>query len=174
MTDPSPHPVTVLDNGALPQRRGGPGRPAGARNKRSLDLARWIAHAFDGMTPGQQAASIALVTAADVEAAPDAAKALGIVDLGLAPLMLALVVKARQLATALRCDPADAWALMARERDTLMRYVHQVQPPAREPAGGAVATVYVVPEGEVHELPAQLGDDDSQDPDFIGLFAGEG
>ena len=162
--------VDTLASGALPQRRGGPGRPAGARNKRSLDLARWIAHAFDGMTPGQAAAAVALVSADDVAAAPEAAKQLGMVDLGLEPVVLALAVKARRLASALRCDTVDAWAIMAKERSDLMRYVHQVQPPARDAGGRAPATVFLVPEGEVRDLP-QLPDDDADELDFLELFA---
>jgi hypothetical protein len=170
MTDPSPQSVAVLENGALPERRGGPGRPAGARNKRSLDLARWIAHAFGGLTPGQQAASIALVTPEDVEDAPEAAKQLGMVDLGLEPVTLALAVKAKRLAKALGCEAFEAWALMSKERDGLMKYVHQVQPPAKAAGAGALATVFVVPEGEVHDVPRLPGDTEDQDPDFIELF----
>jgi hypothetical protein len=156
-------------NGALPQRRGGAGRPAGARNKRSLDLARWIEHAFGGMTPGQQAASIALVSPEDLAAAPDAAREVGLVDLGLEPVTLALAVKARRLAKALGCEPFEAWALMAKERDGLMRYVHQVQPAARDAGGAPPATVYLIPEGEVQEVPTLPGEDE-QDPDFLELF----
>ena len=146
------------------------GRTPGALNRRSLDLARWIAHTFGGLTPGQQAAQVSLVSPEDVESAREDAKQLGVVDLGLEPVTLALAVKARRLASALGCDAIEAWAIMSRERDGLMRYVHQVQPPAREGANAPAATVFLVPEGEVHELPALPGDDE-QDPDFLELFA---
>jgi hypothetical protein len=156
-------------NGALPQRRAGAGRPTGAKNKRSLDLARWIEHAFGGMTPGQQAASIALVSPDDVANARDDARQLGMMDLGLEPVTLALAVKARRLSRALGCEAFEAWALMAKERDSLMKFVHQVQPAARDAAGSPPATVFLVPEGEVHELPSLPGEDE-QDPDFPELF----
>jgi hypothetical protein len=163
--------AAALENRALPERRGaaGRGRPAGVLNRRSLDLARWIAATFGGMTPGQQAASVALVSPEDVDTAAEDARALGMVNLGLEPVTLALAVKARRLAAALHCDAIDAWAIMSRERDGLMRYVHQVQPPARDAAGAPPATVYLIPEGEVHEVPSLPGEE-SQDPDFPELF----
>jgi len=125
------------------------------------------------MTPGQQAAQVALVSPEDVDAAREDARALGMVDLGLEPVTLALAVKARRLAAALHCDAVDAWAIMQKERDSLMKYVHQVQPPAKEPSGVPPATVYMIPEGEVHELPGEPGDE-SQDPDFPELFPMDG
>jgi hypothetical protein len=157
----------ALEITPLPQRRAG--RPAGALNRRSLDLARWIAHAFGGMTPGQQAASVALVSPEDVERAPDDARELRMVNLGLDPVTLALAVKAKRLASALGCDAIEAWAIMSRERDSLMKYVHQVQPAARDAGGAPPATVYLIPEGEVHEVPTLPGEDE-QDPDFLELF----
>jgi hypothetical protein len=169
MSDVAPA-AELLDSRALPQRRG---RPAGARNKRSLDLARWIAHAYGGMTPGQQAAAVALVTPDDLEEAESAARDLGLVDLGLDPVTLAMAVKAKRLAKALGCEAFEAWALMAKERDGLMRYVHQVQPPAKDGANRPPATVYVIPEGEVRDAAYGALPDDSQDPDFPELFGPE-
>ena len=83
-----------------------------------------------------------------------------------------MAVKAKRLASALGCDAIDAWAIMSRERDGLMRYVHQVQPPARDAAGAPPATVYLIPEGEVHEVPSLPGEEE-QDPDFPELFPGD-
>jgi hypothetical protein len=169
---PIAEPAEGLDNRALPQRRGA-GRPPGARNRRSLDLGRYIEAMFGGMTPGQQAAAVALVSPADVEGAADAARELGLIDLGLEPVTLAMAVKAKRLAKALGCEAFEAWALMAKERDGLMKYVHQVQPQARDASTRPPATVFLIPEGAAHEAEAnalaQLPDDD-QDPDFIDLF----
>ena len=170
MTDHVANGQTLPDR-ALRQRRGGPGRPAGSHNKRSTDLARWVEHAYGGMTPGQQAASIALVSPEDVAAAPEAAQELGMVDLGLEPVVLALAVKAKRLSRALGCEAFEAWALMAKERDGLMKYVHQAQPLAKEAAGGRMATVYLVPEGKpVDSLAFGALPGEEQDPDFLELF----
>src|SRR6516165_8659514 len=75
------------------ERRAGPGRPVGARNKRSQDLARYIEHAYGGMTPGQQSAAVALISPDDVAAAPGDAQQLGLIDLGLDPVTLAMAVR---------------------------------------------------------------------------------
>ncbi|HEY1447994.1 MAG TPA: hypothetical protein VGF33_05620 [Caulobacteraceae bacterium] len=166
----APAPAELLLNGALPQRRG---RPKGATNLRSRDLGRYIEAMYGGMTPGQQAAAVALISPADVEAAPEAARDLGLVDLGLDPVTLAMAVKAKRLAKALGCEAFEAWALMAKERDGLMRYVHQVQPPAKDGANRPPATVYVIPEGEVRDAAYGALPDDSQDPDFPELFGPE-
>jgi hypothetical protein len=155
------------------ERRAGPGRPVGARNKRSQDLARYIEHAYGGMTPGQQSAAVALISPDDVAAAPGDAQQLGLIDLGLDPVTLAMAVKAKRLAKALGCEPFEAWALMARERDGLMKYVHQVRPPARE-SGAAPATVYLVPEGQLIDAPLGQLPGDEQDPDFPELFQSAG
>jgi hypothetical protein len=170
MTDTAPEIAETLPARPLLQRRG---RPPGAQNRRSLDLARWIEHQYGGLTPGQQSAAVALVTPADVEAAPAAARDLGIVDLDLEPLLLALVVKATRLARALKCEAVEAWAILAKERGDLMRYVHQVQPQAKPTSNLPTATVFLVPEGEAREALAQLPGDESQDPDFFDYFDGE-
>jgi hypothetical protein len=156
---------------ALSQRRGG--RSAGTPNKRSTDLARWVASTFGGMTPGQQAAHLALLTPAEIEAAPDAARELGMVDLGLDPVSLAMAVKAKRLAKALGCEAYEAWVILTREREGLMKYVHQVQPVARDAGGAPAATVYIVPESDVADMAMGELPGDDQDPDFIDLLEGE-
>lgn len=101
-----------------------------------------------GMTPGQQAAELAMVKPADLKKAKAAARELGMVDLDLPPLMLAMAVKARQLAAAIGCEPREAWLLLQRERSELMPYIHQRQAQAAESKIKAPATVFLVPEGE--------------------------
>lgn len=163
-----------VDNPAirpLPRRRG---RPPGSKNLRSLDLAKYIEAAYGGLTPGQQSAAIAMVTPGEARRAAADARALGIVDPGLAPLLLALVVKARRLAIALGCEAFEAWAMLATERRDLMRYVHQVQPAAKEQSNRAPATVFLVPEGEARDAAIGQLPDDSQDPDFIDVLEADG
>jgi len=140
----NPQPSLNLPIGPTLQRRGR-GRPKGAVNKRSMDLARYIEATYGGQTPGQQAAAVSMVTPADLRQAKARAKELGIVDAGLAPVLLAMVVKARQLATALGCEARDAWMMMVKERGDLMAYVHQKQPQAAEAKDKALPVVYAIP-----------------------------
>lgn len=159
-----------LANPPPPRRRG---RPPGARNRRSLDLARYIEATFSGMTPGQQSAELAMVKPKDLKAGRDLAKELRLVDLDLSPMMLAMAVKAAQLAAALGCERKEAWELLRREREGLMKYVHQVQPAAKEPGKSTLATVFLVPEGEAADASiGELPDDMDQDPDFAGELPG--
>ena len=146
------------------------GRPPGAKNRRSLDLARYIEAAYGGLTPGQQSAAIALVSPRDLKRARSDARELGVVDTGLEPVILALVIKAKRLAIALGCEAFEAWALLASERRELMRYVHQVQPAAKDATARAPATVFIVPEGEVRDLAIGQLPGDEQDPDFMGIL----
>lgn len=150
-----------------PQRRRG--RPPGARNKRSADLGRYVEAMFGGMTPGQQAAELALIKPAEIKRAKADARELGVVDLDLPPLMLAMVVKATRLANALGIEKADAWVLLQKERADLMPYIHQRQ--AQAPDGSkkppAPPTVFLVPEGEAQ---AQLADLTPDDDDAIELI----
>jgi hypothetical protein len=125
------------------------------------------------MTPGQQSAEIALVSPDDVEAAEADARDLGLVDLGLDGISLAMAVKATRLSRALRCEPYEAWLILTREREGLMKYVHQVQPQAKDRAGAPAATVYVVPEGSVADVAAGALPGDDEDPDFTELFDAE-
>ena len=143
------------------------GRPPGARNRRSLDLARYVEAMFGGMTPGQQAAELGLVKPADLKRAKAQAKALGIPDHGLGPLALAMAVKARQLASAIGCETKEAWLLLQRERAELMPYIHQRQAPMSEAAGKAPATVFLVPEGEADPQPLADLTPDPDDIEFI-------
>ena len=143
------------------------GRPPGAKNRRSLDLARYVEAQFGGMTPGQQAAQLCLVSPKDLRQAK--ARAAELQKLALLgahlpadPMVLAMVVKAADLALALGCDRRDAWLLLQKEREGLMPYVHQRQAQADTKSAATPATVFMVPEGE--SGPAQaldLGDDDA-------------
>lgn len=153
----------TLPEAPQPRRRG---RPPGAKNRRSVDLSRYIEATYGGMTPGQQAAELAMVKPADLKKAKDLARELGVLDVGLSPFMLAMVVKAKQLAKAIGCEARDAWLLLQKERADLMPYIHQRQAPKAD--DGKVkppATVFLVPDGEAHDQ-AQLADF-SPDPDDI-------
>lgn len=163
-----------------PKRRRG--RPPGARNKRSVDLARYVAAMFGGMTPGQQAAELALVTPKDLRTAKAEAIALnaeaerllgqakaadaelswyGFIDPTLPPLMLAMTVKASKLARALGCSRRDAWMLLEKERADLMPFVHQKQPMAEVVKPGQLPTMFVVSERDIEQ--ATLGAPVDQD-----------
>lgn len=124
------------------------GRPPGAKSKRSLDLARYIEATYAGQTPGQQAAQLCMVTPRDIREAKARAAELQIVDMGLQPLVLAMVVKAAMLGKALGVSRAEAWSALHAERKELMSYVHQKQAPAADKGGAApIATVFMVPDG---------------------------
>ena len=120
---------------AQPLRRRG--RPPGSKSKRSLDLAKYIEATYAGQTPGQQMASICMVTPKEMREASRRAAELQIVDMGLQPLVLALVVKAAQLARALGISRADAWSALHAERKALMDYVHQKRSPAADKGDAA-------------------------------------
>lgn len=157
------------------------GRPPGAQNRGSLQLGKYLEAQFGGMTPGQQSAEMALVKPGDVaRAKADAGELvrLGllrpvVLDLGIPKLQLAQIVKAVRLAIALGCDTRDAYLLGQKEREGLLKYVHQVLPPAKDGAGAPAATVFLVPEGEAVAAASigQLPDDDDADPDFAEEFA---
>lgn len=156
----------TLSEAPQPRRRG---RPPGAKNRRSIDLARYVEATYGGMTPGQQAAELAMVKPADLKKAKDLARELGVLDVGLSPFMLAMVVKAKQLAKAIGCETRDAWLLLQKERADLMPYIHQRQAPMAESKAKAPATVFLVPEGEAGDQ-AQLADFsvDGDDVEFVG------
>lgn len=164
-------PFLPLVEGPQLRRRG---RPPGSRNRRSVDLARYVEATYGGMTPGQQAAELALVKPADLKKAKAAAQELGLVDFDLPPLMLAMAVKAAQLALALGCDRKEAWLLLAKERAELLPYIHQRRAPEAEGKTKAPATVFLVPEGEAGDQ-AQLADfsPDEDDLDFVGDLPAE-
>lgn len=163
-----------MDQPALPllirpevRRRG---RPPGAKSKRSLDLAKYVEAMFGGMTPGQQAAQLSMVTPKDLREARAAALELRMVEVDLPPMMLAMAVKARQLARAIGCETKEAWLLLQKERADLMPYIHQRQAQAAPPAkaGADQVTVYLIPDGEAGDQ-AQLADF-SADPDDIEII----
>ena len=113
--------------GLAPAARRGPGRPKGSANKRSGDLQRYVEAVYGGMTPGQQSAQIALVTAKELrEAGGD--------------LMTAMAMKAMTLASMIGCDGKEAWLLMQRERADLLPYIHQKRAQKEEAAPGDVPT----------------------------------
>lgn len=111
-----------MEPGPEPRRRG---RPKGAANRRSADLHDYLVAHYRGLTPGQQLAAVGLVSDREVSRAKAEAK-----RRGLDPVTWALVVKARALAKAMQCKPAEAWAMMAGARADLMPYVHQKRPQA--------------------------------------------
>lgn len=163
--DQPPLPLAI----AAPTRRRG--RPPGAKNKRSIDLARYVEATFGGMTPGQVSAELALVKPKDLARAKAMARELGIVDLELPPLMLAMVVKAKQLSRALGCTSTEAWILLQKERAELLGYIHQKLPPKAEPKGGVMPTVFLIPEGEAGDqaqLPDFSAEEDDADIEFVG------
>ena len=147
---------------AQPATRPRRGRPPGAKSKRSLDLARWVEATYAGMTPGQQAAQLAMVTPAEVRGAKARAKEMRILDHGLSPMMLAMVVKAKLLAAALGCDGRDAWLLLQKEREGLMPYVHQKRAPEAPEKGKEVARMFMVPDGPDNGL-AEFSDQGDAD-----------
>lgn len=120
--------------GLAPAPRRGPGRPKGSTNKRSGDLQRYVEAVYGGMTPGQQSAQIGLVTAAELKAAGG-------------DLMVAMALKAKDLARMLGCEGKEAWLLMQRERADLLPYIHQKRAPKEEaPEGeGSTHTILAIP-----------------------------
>lgn len=108
--------------GVAPAPRRGPGRPKGSTNKRSGDLQKYVEAQFAGLTPGQQSAQIALVSAAELRAAKG-------------DVMMAMAVKAVGLARLLGCEAKEAWLLMQRERADLLPYIHQKRAPKAEDDG---------------------------------------
>lgn len=146
------------------------GRPPGAKSKRSLDLARYIEATYAGQTPGQQMASICMVTPKELKEATRRADELGIQDIGLQPMVLALVVKAAQLAKALGISRAEAWSALHAERKELMGYVHQKQAPAADKGQAKpLATVFMVPDGADAPALADFSDADEETLEIIDV-----
>src|SRR4051812_4630458 len=83
------------------------GRPKGSSNKRSTDLVRYIEAQYGGLTPGQQAAAIGMVTPADLRRARKMARLLRLPE-----VVVAMTTKATMLGQLLGCSPAEAWELM--------------------------------------------------------------
>jgi hypothetical protein len=86
-------------------------------------------------------------------------------------MMLAMAVKAKQLAKAIGCDPTEAWLMLQKERADLMPYIHQRQAPkADADKAKAPATVFLVPEGEAGDQ-GQLADfSEDADIEFVEDF----
>lgn len=126
------------------------GRPPGAVGKRSLDLGKYIEARFGGLTPGQQAAEIGMVTAKELRDPwlKAAAKAMG-----LPPVVVAMADKARALALHLGCEPAMAWELMRKERAEILPYVHQRRAQAADTGPERALPVIMMPA----ERPAAAG-----------------
>lgn len=133
-----------------------------------MDLGRYIEATFGGLTPGQVAAELAMVKPADLKKARELAVHFGILEDKIPPLMLAMAVKARQLAKAIGCTATEGWIILQKERAELLAYVHQKQPAAADTKGKATSTVFLIPEGEAHQAhQAQLADFSAPDPDDI-------
>ena len=93
--------------GVAPAPRRGPGRPKGSTNKRSGDLQKYVEAQFAGLTPGQQSAQIALVSAAELrEARGD--------------VMIAMAFKAKALARLQREGPVTARPYRADDREACL------------------------------------------------------
>lgn len=100
------------------------------------------------MTPGQQLAELCLVTAKDLRDAPRRAEELRILHPPRDRMMLAALVKARELAAGLGCEPRDAWLLLDKAREALMPYVHQRRPQApAEKSDREQVVAFLIPEG---------------------------
>lgn len=154
----------------IPARRG---RPKGSGNKRSADLAKYVEATFAGSTPGVQAAQLAMVTPAEIRRARGEARDLGVIDVGLGPAVLAMVVKATKLARALGCDTRDAWLLMQKEREGLMPYIHQKQAPMVD-KGQAVALplVIMMEDGGDQGASIDFADHDADAIEFVDEIPG--
>lgn len=133
-----------------------------------MDLAKYIEATFAGSTPGQQAAQLCMVTPKDLKEAKAAARELGIVEIDLPPMMLAMAVKANRLAKAIGCETKEAWLLLQKEREGLMPYVHQKRPLAAEAKEGEpAATVFLVRETDAQQLDGQVA---GAQPDSLELI----
>lgn len=142
------------------------GRPKGSKNKRSSDLKNWIVAEYGGLTPGQQSAAVALVTAKEVRLARPAAR-----EMGLSPVLVAMMQKAEKIAAFMGWDKRDAWAAMTHERKELLPYIHQRQPQAPEaPKGDGDRPVLLVADVGADSIDARdLGGDGPEDDDLQGF-----
>lgn len=119
--------------GGAPARKRG--RPKGSGNKRSGDLRAWVIAQYGGLTSGQQAAMIGLATAREVREATPLAR-----ELGVSPVLAALMVKAKAIARHMNWSTQDAWAVMAKERAELHPFVHPRQAQAAAVEGDKGST----------------------------------
>jgi hypothetical protein len=129
--------VLTPPEGARPRRRG---RPPGRRNRRSIDLARYIEARFSGLTPGQVLAEMVMPTPADLKRAGGS-------------MVAAMATKARELQRELGLGSvADGFAVLSRLLIELAPYVHQRRSPApAEPAEPTLPRVYVLEAGATME-----------------------
>lgn len=93
------------------------GRPPGASNKGSAQLAKYLEARFGGMTPGQQLAEFSMVTRSELKRSRGS-------------MMLAMAKRAEDLALELKCTRYEAIVLLEKGLIELMGYVHQKQPAA--------------------------------------------
>lgn len=174
LAGPAQSPISQSGGGGAAPRLGSKGgrigRPPKAAGKRSADLVRYIEAQYGGLTPGQVAAELALVKPADLKKAARLAAELGISGQGLPDLMLAMVVKAEQLAKALDVPRVQAWIILQKERENLLPYVHQRQAPAADKKPGATVTAFLIPEGQAgqDQLADMTPDDDEAGLEIIG------
>lgn len=150
-------------DGAAPRR----GRPKGSTNKRGGDLKAILVTTYGGRTPGQQLATVCMVTPKEVRQAKARAKGLGI-DAEL----MAMIEKAERLAVAMgwpgQGGVRDAWAMMFKAYGELLPYIHQRLPQAEAPKEGAPLPLIMLPDGPDVQatLPTMaLGEDE----EFQGL-----
>jgi hypothetical protein len=142
------------------------GRPKGSKNKRSSDLLAWVTAEYGGLTPGQQSAAISLVTAKEVRLARPLAR-----ELGVSPVLAAMMIKAEKIAKHMGWHTKDAWAAMTKEREILLPYVHQRQPQAPDaPKGDGDRPVLLVADVEAESIDARdLGGDGPAEDDLQGF-----
>lgn len=149
----------VSDRGSEPPSGSAPkrGRPKGARNKRSGDLARLLTSA-KGLTVGQQLAHLGQVTAKDIKLAKAWARTKGYDRLGADPVLLAMSHRAHVLASMNEgWTTQDAWSVIMRARSELLPYVHQKQSSIEAPKVDKRPTM-IVDSGQLGALanPSQL------------------
>lgn len=154
------------------------GRPRGARNRRTADLGKYLAHRYGGMTTGQQLAELCMITARELREAKAFIREHELK--GVSPMVIAQARRAHALAVALndhqpaadRCSPKEAMAILIKAQVELMPYVHQKLPPKADGENAPPATVFMVPDGDGSSLPLipDTSDDvDDQPIDFIDV-----
>jgi hypothetical protein len=127
----------IPSGGAKLSKNGKPiGRPRGALNKGSVQLAKYLEARFGGMTPGQQLAEFSMVTRSELKRAKGS-------------MWLAMATRAQEIAPKLQCTPYDAIVLLEKGLIELMGYVHQKQPAATPEDVKQLPTMFVVEERDL-------------------------
>ncbi len=103
------------------------GRPKGARNKASSDLAKFIAARSGGVTPGQQISDLVMVTPKDIREGRKRLAELGLDAKRFTPMMVGYWYRRANLMALFGWTEEKADAVMAKMLDILMPYVHQSQ-----------------------------------------------